>query len=81
MEVCKYMYNLMTVEINDYKLTMNALFFSPTCGQGRQYSEKSVLLIATCCSHFQDLDLGTKPCRCDEVAQKHEDYGLSAIFM
>jgi len=44
MEVCKYMHNLMTVEINDYKLTTNILFFSPTCGQGRQYSEKKCII-------------------------------------
>jgi len=76
-----YMHSLMTVEINDCKLIKNVLFFSPACGQGRQHSEKSVLLIATCCSHFQDLDLDTTPWRCEEVAQKQEDYGLSAIFM
>jgi hypothetical protein len=61
MEVCEYMYSLMTVEINDYNLTMNVPFFSPACGQGRQHSEKSVFLIATCCSHFQNLNLGTIP--------------------
>jgi len=44
MEVCEYMHSLMTVEINDYNLTMNVLFFSPACGQGRQHSEKKCII-------------------------------------
>jgi hypothetical protein len=42
-QVCVYMYRLMTVEINDHKPTMNVLLFSQTCEKGRQHSENSVL--------------------------------------
>jgi len=61
MEVCEYMHSLMTVEINDYNLTMNVLSSPQLVDKEDSIQKKSVLLIATCCSHFQDLDLGTIP--------------------